>query len=137
MRQTPDLLHRFLKHLTECLITYVRYQIASGDQASREALMKREFMFCEGAQVVQLFDSWAHHLSPDQFQEFSLPYVEEIIQAVKAHHPEVPLIFHMNGGTGKLGMMDQCSADIIGLDWQTDTKTARDILGNRTVQVND
>jgi uroporphyrinogen-III decarboxylase len=25
-------------------------------------------------QIIQLFDSWAHHLSPAQFAEFSLPY---------------------------------------------------------------
>ncbi len=51
-----------------------------------------------GAQVVQLFDSWAHHLSPDQFAEFSLPYAERVITAVRAAHPDVPLIFHANGG---------------------------------------
>lgn len=51
-----------------------------------------------GAQIVQLFDSWAHHLSPDQFLEFSLPYVNQIIDSVKVQHPQVPIIFHMNGG---------------------------------------
>ena len=53
-------------------------------------------MLC--AQVVQLFDSWAHHLSPDQFAEFSLPYAERVITAVRAVHPSVPLIYHANGG---------------------------------------
>lgn len=53
-------------------------------------------MLC--AQVVQLFDSWAHHLSPDQFAEFSLPYAERVIAAVRAVHPSVPLIYHANGG---------------------------------------
>ncbi len=50
------------------------------------------------AQVVQLFDSWAHHLSPEQFAEFSLPYAERVITAVRAVHPSVPLIYHANGG---------------------------------------
>ena len=50
------------------------------------------------AQVVQLFDSWAHHLSPDQFAEFSLPYAERVITAVRSAHPSVPLIYHANGG---------------------------------------
>ena len=50
-------------------------------------------------QVVQLFDSWAHHLSPAQFAEFSLPYAEQIIRDVHAKHPDTPLIFHANGGT--------------------------------------
>ena len=50
------------------------------------------------SQVVQIFDSWAHHLSPAQFAEFSMPYAEQIIQAVKEQHPDTPLIFHANGG---------------------------------------
>jgi hypothetical protein len=50
------------------------------------------------AQVVQLFDSWAHHLSPDQYAEFSLPYAERVVAAVRAARPGVPLIYHANGG---------------------------------------
>lgn len=51
-----------------------------------------------GEQVVQLFDSWAHHLSPAQYEEFSLPYANRIMRAVHAARPDVPLIFHANGG---------------------------------------
>lgn len=82
MFQQPEILHALLSHLTDALITYVCYQIDAG------------------AQVVQLFDSWAHHLSPDQFGEFSLPYAEQVIKGVKKIHPDVPIIFHMNGGRG-------------------------------------
>lgn len=66
------------------------------------------------AQVVQLFDSWAHHLSPTQFQEFSLPYAERVIQKVRAKHPKVPLIFHANGSAGKEHKMVASTADVIG-----------------------
>jgi uroporphyrinogen decarboxylase len=111
MFHNPEVLHAFLDHLTDALITYVGYQIESG------------------AQVVQLFDSWAHHLSPDQFAEFSLPYAERIIAAVRAKYPHVPLIFHANGGTGKMEVMRGSTADVIGLDWATDMKVARDSLG--------
>ena len=48
MYHNPEILHAFLNHLTEAIIIYAGYQIESG------------------AQVIQLFDSWAHHLSPDQ-----------------------------------------------------------------------
>lgn len=51
--------------------------------------------------MVQLFDSWAHHLSPEQFAEFSLPYANRVIEGVRARHPDVPLIFHANGGAGR------------------------------------
>ena len=50
------------------------------------------------AQVVQLFDSWAHHLSPDQYAEFSLPNAERLVAAERAARPGVPLIYHANGG---------------------------------------
>ena len=50
------------------------------------------------AQVVQLFESWAHHLSPAQFGEFGKPYAEQVLRAVREKHPETPLIYHGNGG---------------------------------------
>ena len=48
--------------------------------------------------VVQLFESWAHHLSPAQFEEFGKPYAERVLQGVKQLHPDIPLIYHANGG---------------------------------------
>lgn len=80
MYRNPAMLHTLLARLTDSLVTYVCYQIQSG------------------AQVVQLFDSWARHLTPGQFREFSMPYAEEVVCRVKEQHPDVPLIFHANGG---------------------------------------
>lgn len=83
---------------------------------------------------MQVFDSWAHHLTPQQFQEFSLPYAERLIQRVRAVHPQVPLIFHANGGTGKLGVIQAgCSADVVGIDWGSDIAEARKIFGPSAV----
>lgn len=107
----PKILHAFLEHLTEALIVYVGYQIESG------------------AQVIQLFDSWAHHLTPDQFQQFSLPYAERVAAAVKAKYPHVPIIWHGNGGTGKISMMGGTQFDVIGLDWWMNIEVARKTLG--------
>lgn len=80
MQQQPEVLHALLAHLSEALVDYVCYQVDSG------------------AQIIQLFDSWAHHLSPDQFLEFSLPYAERVISGVNRMRPAVPIVFHMNGG---------------------------------------
>jgi uroporphyrinogen decarboxylase len=120
MTQEPEVLHAYLSHLADALAVYVCHQIDCG------------------AQVVQLFDSWAHHLSPSQFLEFSLPYSERVIAAVKAKHPDVPLIFHANGGVGKLeGMKEGCTADVIGLDWSTSMAEARAVFGpDRVLQGN-
>lgn len=49
-------------------------------------------------QVVQLFESWAHHLSPGQFAEFGKPYADQVLKGVKAKHPSTPVIYHANGG---------------------------------------
>ncbi len=80
MMKNPAVLHALLSHLACNIADYVCYQIEAG------------------AQVVQLFDSWAHHLNPSQFATFSLPYAEEVIQRVRKRHPDTPIIFHANGG---------------------------------------
>lgn len=119
MYNAPEILHSLLAHLSDALGEYVCYQIESG------------------AQVVQLFDSWAHHLSPEQFSEFSLPYAERVMSYVRQRHPHVPLIFHGNGSTGKHEVLRQCSAEVIGLDWACRMKDARSAFGNdRTLQGN-
>ncbi|GAX79183.1 hypothetical protein CEUSTIGMA_g6623.t1 [Chlamydomonas eustigma] len=111
MYHSPEVLHAFLEHLTNAIIVYAGYQIESG------------------AQVIQLFDSWAHHLSPEQFAEFSFPYAERVTAALKAKYPHVPIILHANGGTGKLELMRETKADMVGLDWAVDMSMARETLG--------
>ena len=118
MMNHPELLHAMLDKLADALTTYVRYQIDAG------------------AQIVQLFDSWAHHLSPQQFREFSLPYSERIIRDVRSTHPDTPLIFHANGGVGKLADMQGSAADVIGLDWNTGMAEARAAFPDRVIQGN-
>lgn len=96
MMKNPAVLHALLSHLTSNIADYVCYQIESG------------------AQVVQLFDSWAHHLNPSQFATFSLPYAEEVIKRVRTRHPDTPIIFHANGG--KLIYLE-CAANYV-LCWK-------------------
>ena len=115
MFNAPDILHVFLAHLADALGDYACYQIDAG------------------AQVIQLFDSWAHHLSPTEFAEFSMPYAERVMAKVRARHPTVPLIFHGNGGTGKHSVMSGCSADVLGLDWWCDIGEERRNYGSARV----
>jgi hypothetical protein len=65
-----------------------------------EILKNGQPIFC-ALQVVQLFESWAHHLSPQQFEEFGKPYAEQVLQGVKKLHPETPVIYHANGGDSR------------------------------------
>ena len=60
-----------------------------------------------------------------------------MIAAVKAKYPQTPLILHANGGVGKLGIMKESAADVIGLDWSTDMAEARMVFGpDRVLQGN-
>lgn len=118
MFNEPHILHALLDHMSDALVEYCSYQIQSG------------------AQVMQLFDSWAHHLTPEQFQVYSLDYVEKVIAKLKQRHPETPVLFYVNGCGGKLELLRNCSADVIGLDWGVTIAEARAILGDRTIQGN-
>ncbi|MBR8838045.1 MAG: uroporphyrinogen decarboxylase [Stigonema ocellatum SAG 48.90 = DSM 106950] len=107
----PTMLHQFLGKLADAIAIYVRYQIDSG------------------AQVVQLFDSWAGQLTPEDFKTFALPYQKQVVEQVKATHPDTPLILYINGSAGILELMTQSGVDIVSLDWTVDMAVARQRLG--------
>ncbi len=107
----PELLHQLLGKLADNIATYVRYQIDNG------------------AQVVQLFDSWAGQLSPMDYDVFALPYQQRIVRQVKATHPDTPLILYISGSAGVLERMGQSGVDIVSVDWTVDMAEARRRLG--------
>jgi uroporphyrinogen decarboxylase len=107
----PAMLHEFLGKLADAIAVYVRYQIDSG------------------AQVVQLFDSWAGQLSPQDYDAFALPYQQRVVQQVKQTHPDTPLILYINGSAGILERMGQSGVDIVSVDWTVDMADARQRLG--------
>lgn len=87
-----------------------------------------------GAQVIQIFESWAHQLSPARFVQFAKPAAQKAIQIIKENYPNVPIIYYANGGSSFLEYQrpspeaDWCP-DMIGVDWQVDMEQARKILG--------
>lgn len=107
----PAILHQLLTKLSDSIATYVRYQIDCG------------------AQVVQMFDSWAGQLSPQDYETFALPYQKRVFEQVKQTHPDTPLILLVSGSAGLLERMSQSGADIINVDWNVDMADARRRLG--------
>jgi uroporphyrinogen decarboxylase len=107
----PEMLHSFLGKLADSIATYVRYQIDCG------------------AQVVQMFDSWAGQLSPQDYKQFALPYQQRVVQQVKATHPDTPMILYISGSAGVLELMGQSGVDIVSVDWTVDMADARRRLG--------
>ncbi|MEH2075412.1 MAG: uroporphyrinogen decarboxylase [Nostoc sp.] len=109
----PAILHQLLSKLADAIAIYARYQIDSG------------------AQVVQMFDSWAGQLSPQDYDTFALPYQQRVFQQVKQTHPDTPLILLVSGSAGVLERMGQSGADIVSVDWAVDMADARARLGKQ------
>ncbi|CDN13713.1 Uroporphyrinogen III decarboxylase [Richelia intracellularis] len=107
----PTMLHQFLGKLADAIATYACYQIECG------------------AQIVQLFDSWAGQLSPQDYETFALPYQQRVFQQIRQKHPETPLILLVSGSAGLLERMSKAGADIITVDWTVDMADARARLG--------
>ncbi len=107
----PELLHQLLSKIADAIATYACYQIDCG------------------AQVVQLFDSWAGQLSPQDYDKFALPYQQQVIKKVKQIHPDTPLILYISGSAGILERMGRSGVDIVSVDWTLDMADAKVRLG--------
>lgn len=108
----PEIIHSFLTKLAKMIGTYVIHQIECG------------------AQVVQMFDSWAGHLCPTDYATFALPYQKMVVDQVKAKYPDTPMILYISGSAGVLDLMPKSGVDIVSVDWTVDLAAARDRLGH-------
>lgn len=82
-----------------------------------------------GADVVQLFDTWAAELTSQQYAEFELPATRAIIEALAG--TGVPRILFAKGSAQHLRYLAQTGADVLSIDWNTDLADARRNLGER------
>ncbi|XP_074276553.1 uroporphyrinogen decarboxylase [Silene latifolia] len=108
----PKVLHALLQKFTVSMANYIKYQADNG------------------AQAVQIFDSWATSLSPVDFEEFSLPYLKQIVDSVKLTHPDLPLILYASGSGGLLERLPLTGVDVVSLDWTVDMAEGRRRLGS-------
>ncbi|MGB7405211.1 MAG: uroporphyrinogen decarboxylase [Pacificimonas sp.] len=82
-----------------------------------------------GAEVVQLFDSWAGSLSPDQFAKWVVGPTRRIVENVRSRHPDVPIIGFPKGAGGKLANYARdTGVDAVGLDESVDPAWANEVL---------
>ena len=89
-----------------------------------------------GVHAVQLFDSWAGCLSPGDYRTYAAPYSRRIHDAIKAAHPDIPIIHFGTDTSAMLPEIKAAAGDVIGVDWRVDFSQARDILGNTPAQGN-
>jgi uroporphyrinogen decarboxylase len=81
-----------------------------------------------GVHAVQLFDSWAGALDPDDYRDHVLPWSRRIFDGLR--DAGVPLI-HFGTGTGELlPLMRQAGADVVGVDWRVPLDVAWDRIGH-------
>jgi uroporphyrinogen decarboxylase len=114
--QQPEVLHVLLEKLAAATALYLNAQIASG------------------ADAVMIFDTWGGLLSPAQYQEFSLNYMQNIISQLTKTVPCI--VFTKNGGQW-LDKISRCGCDAVGVDWTMDlTKAAKLTEGRVALQGN-
>ena len=111
----PQLLHRMLGTVARSVTGYLNAQIAAG------------------AQAVMIFDTWGGVLTPPDYVEFSLNYMQQIVSGLtrEAEGRKVPVILFTKGGCQWLEIMADTGCDALGIDWSTDLAAARKRVGDR------
>ena len=101
--QDPELTHALLDKITNTTIAYLKNKIKAG------------------VDIVQVFDSWAGVLTPDQYQTFAIPYLTKICDAID----EVPKIVFAKGAWFAMEEITKLNCDVIGLDWNMNPNDIR------------
>ena len=103
----PEAAEKLLDLIAESTIDYLKAQVEAG------------------ANVIQIFDSWGGLLSPEDYHQYSLPWIQKIVKAVT----EVPVIVFAKGCWFALDQLAQSGAKGLGIDWNTSPQTARQLAG--------
>jgi len=90
-----------------------------------------QFQVAHGADAVQVFDTYAGHLTREDHREFLLPLHRRLVEAV-----DVPVILFVRDAGGRLDLLQEAGADVISLGWNVDMADARAELGDQPVQGN-
>ena len=118
MYQNPKLYHKLLKAITKVTKDYLLMQVRNG------------------ADAVQIFDSWGGILSPRDYMTFAHPYTVEIIDFIKKNSDK-PIIHFVKGAGSYFDKVAQSSADALGVDWTLDLDRAAELSNHKkTLQGN-
>ncbi len=108
----PQLAHQLLQMITDTTIAYLKAQVRAG------------------VDTVQIFDSWGGLLSKNDFENISLKYIRQIVEALK---DETLVIIFAKGTWHSLESMAATSAHGLGIDWCIEPEMARKFAGNNVV----
>lgn len=115
----PEEMGKLIDVLTDATIAYLRMQIDAG------------------AEAIQLFDSWAGLLTPDQFPLWVTRSSAKIFSSLRQSHPHIPLIgFAKGAGMNLASYAKESGADCIGIDQHTEMVFGIQCAGKKAVQGN-
>ncbi|MEM1121871.1 MAG: uroporphyrinogen decarboxylase [Bacteroidota bacterium] len=112
--QEPELAHQLLQKITDTTIAYLKLKVNSG------------------VNLVQVFDSWAGILSPQQFRAFALPYLKQIATAIET----VPVTVFAKGAWFAYQDLENVDCNVVGIDWNTSPHYAKTFLRTKVCQGN-
>lgn len=108
MYNDPSAWDALMNRFVDNLVVYLQRQIAAGCQA------------------VQIFDSWAGCLSPEDYQQYVQPYTAKLVAGVQDH---APVINFLTGNPALLGLQRQAGGQVFGVDWRINLSDAWEIFG--------
>jgi uroporphyrinogen decarboxylase len=111
----PALAHRLLDTIARSVAAYLIAQAHAG------------------AQALMIFDTWGGLLGPTPFKDFSLRYMAQVVDALKADPAsrELPVILFSKGASGQLEALADTGCTGLGVDWTIDIGEARRRVGDR------
>ncbi|MGC1549269.1 MAG: uroporphyrinogen decarboxylase [Rhodanobacter sp.] len=111
----PKLAHQLLGTLAEAVAAYLIAQATAG------------------AQALMVFDTWGGLLGPAPFREFSLRYMTQVVDSLKANAAsrELPVILFSKGAAAHLATMADTGCAALGVDWTCDLANARNAVNGR------
>jgi uroporphyrinogen decarboxylase len=111
--EDPAAMHQLLEKLIQAIVLYLKAQIQAGSD------------------VIMIFDTWGGVLSPQCYLEFSLSPMRQIVHALRAYQPEVPVILFTKQAGSHLEGLAETGCAAVGIDWTQDLADARVRVGAR------
>jgi uroporphyrinogen decarboxylase len=111
----PELANKLMQMITDSTIAYLKGQVDAG------------------ANLLQIFDSWASVLSPERYKSFALPYMKQITDALNGL---VPITLFAKGANFSISDLAKLQCNTIGLDWNVPIEFAKAKSHGKTLQGN-
>ena len=113
MYQEPLAMQRLLAKLSDAVVAYLSAQVLAG------------------VSVLMVFDTWGGILSTYHYQQFSLAFLRDIVQRLRALHPQIPIILFTKGGSQWLPAIADTGCQAVGVDWTCDLAAAKKTIGHK------